>query len=51
MIRQDVWPEKASYRHVFTKDKSEGGSGIEDVRDAFLYFSIVANPIRARVKA
>ena len=45
MIRTDAWPDGvARTAQFFEKDKSSGGPGIEDTRDAFLYWCACEYP-------
>lgn len=46
MIQQDSWP-KPGKAGFFIKDKGRG-SGIEDVRDAFLYYCVCMHPPTVR---
>lgn len=49
MIRTDEWPEgTARAGSFFEKDKSTGGRGIEDPRDAMLYYCACMYPPEAR---
>jgi hypothetical protein len=49
LIRVDAWPEGISHSgQFFEKDKSTGGPGLEDTRDAFLYHVICAYPPEMR---
>lgn len=52
MIQQDAWPKPgAAGWFVKDKRKTERGSGIEDVRDAALYLSVVEFPPRIGARA
>lgn len=44
LIKQDRWPTKGK-QGLFIKDKSSG-VGLEDCRDASLYYAIIQHPIR-----
>jgi len=44
---QDAWPSGGRGKTaggIFTKDKSADGTGLEDMRDAWLYYSIAQHP-------
>lgn len=47
MIDSDEWPP-ANISTLFVKDKKSGGVGLEDVRDAALYFAVKQHPIKVR---
>ncbi|MCP4640268.1 MAG: hypothetical protein GY851_07550 [bacterium] len=49
LIRLDSWPEsRGSAGSFFTKDKATGGTGLEDERDAMLYYMITQHPPHTR---
>lgn len=49
VLHLDAWPEgQPRYGSFFEKDKSTGGIGLEDSRDAFLYYMVCRHPPEAR---
>ena len=43
MIEQDTWPDRDTSNYML-KDKKGGGPGLEDIRDALLYWAIMTHP-------
>ena len=44
MVEQDTWPETERSGEYLVKDKKGGGVGLEDIRDALLYWAIMMHP-------
>jgi len=44
LVEQDTWPEQERAGEYLPKDKKGGGIGLEDIRDALLYWAIMMHP-------
>lgn len=48
VLRRDSWPDGVVRSGQFLpKDKQSGGVGLEDIRDAMMYWAVVQHPVRA----